>query len=251
MSEKSALTVPAIGRAAAVLDLVAAASGPVSLAGIVRETGIAKSTAHGLCETLCELKLLLSEAGGFTVGPRAWHWANSWLRHNDLARNFMRVANAHASLRPYTLTLSVLDGTDVIYIGCRNSEQLIGFTFSTGMRLPAVFTATGKAMLAMLPPDQREKHVPATWPVSLTSASCANRDEFNRQITLCKEKGYAIDHHEVREGMVCYGVALCNLNGKVVAGLAVSMTEAEARTKDPAQLSGLLANVADDLSVML
>lgn len=251
MAEKDDLMVPALGRAAAILDLVASEGQPISLSSIARQTGIAKSTVHGLCQSLCALQLLLVEGTGFVIGPRALTWSSSWLRDNDLSRGFARLASQDNGLADYSMTLSILEGRDVVYIGCRNSVRPLGITFRTGMRLPAVMTATGKAMLSMLQPRQREAHIPDVWPKPLTTAGRSDPVGFEDELRHWREIGYALDQGEIREGMTCLGVALHNEEGQVVAGLAISMTEAEARGEDLARLAAHLSRMGKSLIQLL
>ena len=245
------LPVPALGRAVEVLDLLAAAPAPLGLSEIARQTGIAKSTLHGLCETLCALGLALQEPAGFSIGPKALLWSGAWLRGNDLARGFARICSSDQSLAAHTLTLSLLDGADVVYIGCNNSARPLGLTFRIGMRLPAVFTATGKAMLAALPEDQRLEHMPQAWPEPLTPKSCPSPEDFARELKDWQELGHGVDAGQVREGMTCVGLALKNRAGEVVAGIAISMTEVEARSQGTKALAAKIEGLAHPLMQMI
>ena len=245
------LPVPALGRAVEVLDLLAGAAAPLGLSALARQTGIAKSTLHGLCETLCSLGLALQEPAGFSIGPKALLWSGAWLRGNDLARGFARICAADQSLAEHTLTLSMLDGADVVYIGCNNAARPLGLTFRIGMRLPAVFTATGKAMLAALPKEQRQNHLPKVWPERLTPKSCPSPEAFAQEIEEWQRLGHGVDAGQVREGMTCVGLALKNRAGEVVAGLAISMTEVEARSQGTKALAAKIETLAKPLMEMV
>ena len=134
-----------------------------------------------------------------------------------------------AEFDAYTLTLSHLDGPDVIYLSCRDSMAPLGITFRIGMRVPAIFTATGKAMLAAMPEQERARHLPVDWPEPITPASVPSLEALAEEIAGIKAKGYSLDNGQLREGMFCIGAAICEGPHHPVAGIALSMMAAEAR----------------------
>lgn len=222
--------VPAVVRAAAVLDCLAAADRGMKLSELTRVLALPKSSVHGLCQTLVHLQLLKLNADGvYSVGPHSVRWANSFLAHSDIVECFHDALEADPALAQYTLTLSHLEGSEVIYMSCRNSSAPLGVTFRIGMRVPAVFTATGKAMLCRMTPERRAAHLPETWPQRLTPTSVASAQAFDMEMRNIAVDGYSLDNGQLREGMVCIGVAICDRPGNSAAGIALSMMEAEAR----------------------
>uniref|UniRef100_A0A1I7Y4K9 IclR family transcriptional regulator n=1 Tax=Steinernema glaseri TaxID=37863 RepID=A0A1I7Y4K9_9BILA len=144
--------VPAVVRAVTVLDELAASPEPLSFTDLVKRLGMPKSSLYGLCTTLLDLHLIRKlENGSFTLGTHVMGWANAFLSQLDLTQEFFAAWDDMRVLPEETITLSILDGEDVVYIACRNGTRPLGFTFRAGMRLPAVYTATGKAMLSTLP----------------------------------------------------------------------------------------------------
>src|SRR5690606_22613980 len=114
--EGSLKLVPAVMRAAQILDWIAQAEGGLKLSDLVRQTGLPKSSLHGLCQTLLHLKLLqLTPGSNFIMGPQSVRWANAFLADNDIVDAFHDVVAQAAELDAYTLTLSHLEGPDVIY----------------------------------------------------------------------------------------------------------------------------------------
>jgi DNA-binding IclR family transcriptional regulator len=116
------------------------------------------------------------------------------------------------------------------------------------MRLPAVYTATGKAMLSHIPPDQRHAILSGPWREPLTSNSVRDLHAFDADVKVWLEQGYAIDNGEVREGMVCLGAPILGPEGTPVAGIAISMTSTEARQDEQAALGVIICEVAQSLA---
>ncbi|HZH55567.1 MAG TPA: IclR family transcriptional regulator [Burkholderiaceae bacterium] len=212
-------------RASKILDLIAASAVPLSLADMVRELQLPKSTLHGLCGTLQQLGLITRlESGLVTLGPHVMIWANAFLARIDLTQEFFASWDDMRVLPEETITLSVRDGCDVVYLACRNGSRPLGFTFRAGMRLPSVYTATGKAMLSTLPPEQVRRLLSGDWPKPHTSNGPRSIDELLAELEAVRERGYSIDQQEVSEGMHCFGAPVFDSRAsEAVAGVAVSI----------------------------
>lgn len=228
--ESSLKLVPAVMRATQILDCVSGNRNGLKLSDIVRQTKLPKSSVHGLCQTLTYVKLLkLNSDGSFTMGPQSVRWANVFLSDSDIVDAFHDVVAEAEGLGAYTLTLSHLEGPEVIYLSCRNSTSPLGITFRIGMRVPAVFTATGKAMLAAMSLQELARHLPSEWPQPITPTSVQSLKKLEAEMAAVKAKGYSLDDGQLREGMFCIGAAICDRPFHPVAGIALSLMAVEAR----------------------
>src|SRR3954470_4491665 len=82
---KGAARVPAVHRAGRVLDALAAASGPVSLAALATVTGMPKSTVLAVAQGLTGEGLLLrGQDGTYRLGPRLAQLAGAERQHRPL-----------------------------------------------------------------------------------------------------------------------------------------------------------------------
>ncbi|RCK50781.1 IclR family transcriptional regulator [Thalassospira profundimaris] len=244
-----ATAVPALRRAVAIMDYVSQTSKQPNAAEIGRVLSLPKSTLHGLLLAMIELGLLTRGADGtFSAGPHPMRWANGFLAQNDLVEVFKTYFAETRDFTQYTITMTVLDGNKVVYIACSNANLPLGVTFRIGMRLPAAFTATGKALLAELDPVTLKDLFASRFPDPLTSRSVRNPGELARDLEETRQRGFSIDDGQVREGMICLGTALHNHTGDAVAGLAISLTRSEATAKAIADLGGKLVNAGREIS---
>ncbi len=240
--------VPAVERAVAILDLIADTPRCLGASEIARSLGLPKSSVFGICETLVDLGLLRPGTGGYGPGPRALSWSAAFLARTSLVDEFRHLLSQDTRLSDYTVTLSTLDGPSVVYLACHNSDKPLGFTFHAGMHLPAVYTSTGKAMLAALPAPERAARIAMPWHPPFTGNSVKDPTAFEADTLRWQSLGYAIDNGEIREGMFCLGAAVLNAAGAPVAGVAVSMTSAEARSEARDALGAIIADIARKLS---
>src|SRR5689334_12994705 len=153
--------VPAVSRALTLLERLAGAREPMSLARLASELALPKSSVHGLCSTLVSFGYLRRQPdGAFLIGPRVMGLAEAFVSGTDVAQEFNALW-ADSGLAPEeTVVLSVLSGGDALYVGVRNSARPLGLAFTVGMRLPAYLSGSGKAMLALLPADEVRRLYP-------------------------------------------------------------------------------------------
>ena len=244
---------PSVTRAACILDLLAKASSPVSLAELSKMLAMPKSSLHTICATLIDLRLIRKmESGHMTLGPHVMNWANAFLSRNEITREFYSVLDEDDVSPLETITLSILDDTNVIYIACRNGARPLGVTFRIGMRLPAPFTATGKAMLSTYSLDEVKSRFTRCWPTELSSASTKSLTALLAQFRGIKETGYSFDPGEVQEGMVSFGAPIFDSSGsRAVAARAISMLKNDLTLEKVNKFGNEAKKLANSLSCRL
>jgi len=227
MSSKPNNGVPAVLKASQVLDALATAREPFTLADLTRQLGLPKSSILGLCNTLASTGLVTRHADGrFGLGVRLVDLAHAYLAGVDLTREFSNVWDEVGPFSREGVVLAVLDGTDVVYVACRQGDVPLSVAYRIGMRLPASCTATGKALLSTLP-DARllELYDGAELPRP-TPFSRATLPALLDDIRGIRARGYALDDQETREGMMCFGAPVFDASGTAaVAAAAVSLVK--------------------------
>lgn len=238
--------VPALARGVQILDIIGRHPSGMSAKDIADELNLAKSTVHGLCGTLVSLNLLVRRADqSYQMGPHVMRWANAFAARSDIASEFASIWDDGTDLPGATITLSVLENTDIIYLAARNSEATEGrFDFRSGMRLPASITATGKAMMSHMNEfDVRQLYT--------NVAEAEKIDALIAQLRSDKKNGYSFDNEDVSEGLVCYGAAVLDSKNKPIAGIAVSMLKEDANSEKGKQVVANLTDIAVKLSIRM
>lgn len=216
--------VPAVERAVRLLDMVAQSDEPLTLSSICRNLGLPKSSIHGLCNTLVDLGLLGRSGNAFVMGGHVMLWANAFVAKSDMVSEFVRLWDGNTQLKSETATLTILDGADVVYIASQHGVDPLGITFRNGMRLPAAFTATGKAILSTMPQSAVTQLYSDGLPAPLTPHTVTDMDALFRELELIREKGYSIDDQQIREGMFCFGAPVYDFtSNRAVGGIALSV----------------------------
>ncbi|NLD67956.1 MAG: IclR family transcriptional regulator [Limnobacter sp.] len=241
--------VPAVERAVRLLDALAAARRPLSLAELARMLELPKSSVHGLMTTLTALGLARrDDAGEFTLGAKPLQWADVFSAQSDVLRAFEAQAD-HPALRTETTMLAVLDGADVMYLACRQGSRPLAVNFRVGGRFPACRTSTGKAIMATLP-TARVRELVGDGPLPrLTRRGVATTAALLQQLEEFRELGYAVDDEETAEGMQCFGAPIFGTRSdEAIAAVAVSVIKAGLGARRRQELVAAIRELADAIS---
>ncbi|HWS74865.1 MAG TPA: IclR family transcriptional regulator [Quisquiliibacterium sp.] len=245
--------VPAVLRAARLLETLASAREPLSLVAIAERLGLPRSSVHGLCATLVATGLATRfDNGTYHLGSRVLDLAQAYLARTDLTGEFSRVLQAADPIPEESVVLSVLDGPDIVYVACRSGTRPFGFSLRIGMRLPANCTASGKALLASLDDEQVDALAQAGRLYGLTERSITDPAELKRELALVRKRGYAVDTEETRKGIVCFGAPVHGSTGRTaVAAVGISMPKIALDAAQRAKAIRAVREVAEALSKRL
>ena len=217
---------PAVTRALSLLDRLALQREPMSLAQLTSELALPKSSVHGLCNTLMSFGYLRRQSdGAFLIGPRVMSLAEAFVSGTDVAQEFSALWADARTAPEETVVLSVLSGTDALYVAVRNSARPLGLAFNVGMRLPAYLSGSGKAMLAFREPDEVRRIFAAGLLTHLTRKGPRDVEALLKELALTRKRGHSVDDETVREGVCSFGAPVFDATGQVVAGVAVCINK--------------------------
>jgi DNA-binding IclR family transcriptional regulator len=207
----------------AVLEALADMQGQARIIDdVAARTGLTRSNAHRTLQTLMHAGYVERDpADGsyrgtlkmFALGVRQ----QGQLDVRKIAPPFMAVLARETG---ETIHLSILDGSDVIYIDKIDSVQPIRAYSMVGGRAPAHAVATGKALLSA----QRDGSVDAL-PAQLerfTPATIVDRERLKDELAKAARVGYAINRGEWREGVGGLASPIFNGFDRPVAALGIS-----------------------------
>lgn len=242
--------VPAVARATRILDTLAQSAQPLGTSDIARRLGLPKSSVHLICSTLLELGLLVRRGENhFAVGPHVLQWADAFQGQSDLIREFQQMTSEAVLLPDLALNLTVLNGRNVLYVACRKGQQPLGVHFGVGMMLPAVFTATGKAILSTRSTDEVKAFLGDDWPEPITSRSVRSIEDLLDELAQTRDRGYSVDNGQLREGMYCLAAPIFDsTSDAAVAGVAIGLLQSEVPRLRQTRLGADVVAFANELS---
>lgn len=115
--------------------------------------------------------------------------------------------------------LTVLHGTEIVYVSRVPSRDEILNLAPLGRRWPAVNTASGRAILAALTDEECERVLAASTFAKITPYSLDTRTAVAHAIAQTREVGYAYQSEEVAVGSASVGAAVVGGGGEVLGAL--------------------------------
>lgn len=226
-------SVPALDKAFEILDFITQSGVPVTSATIAKELGLARSTTHNILQALTIKGVLHKDANHqFTLGSYLLYWAGRFEIEQGVAGLFHELVATLDELTPYTVTLSTMDFDrgETVFLSSHQGTSAIDFVFRRGVRVPAIFSATGKAILSELP-FERVVAMYQNYPKPLTEKGVASFDALQSEFTNIRRTRLSLDDGQLRMGMTCIGTYIRGLDGAVRLGIAVSLSDSEYEEK--------------------
>ena len=217
-------SVQSIDRALRLLDVICTADRPISLADASARVKLHKPTAHRLLQSLGQHGLVTqdAESKAYRPGLKLFELSHEVLRHMELRTQALPELAELSRRTNETVHLAVLDEGDVIYIDKEESQHTIRMFSAIGKRGPAHCTGVGKVLLASLPPDELQRVVAVKKLKRFTTRTITTVAGLKRELSLIRERGYAIDDTEHEAEIRCAACPVRDHTGRVVA--AVSLT---------------------------
>jgi len=220
-------SIRAVERALDVLMCFTSQTPELSMTQISEMVGINKSTVHRLLATLEGKRFVERDAvtGVYRPGIRLLQMAFLTLEHNDLRRLASPFLHKLCDQFRENVNLSVLDGTDVVYLEIIESPQRVKLAAEPGQRLPAFCTASGKAILAFLP-EERIRAILAHGTPKYTRNTLSSEEAIWEDMRQTREQGYAISEQEFEDGINAIAAPICNrpIGSVSIAGPAYRLT---------------------------
>jgi len=202
-----------IDRVSLVLD---AFDGPgrLTLAQIVRRTGLPRSSAHRMLERLVHLKWLRRDGFDYELGLRLVELGTFALRQDRIHRAATPLLRDLHRATGLVVHLAVLDGSDVVYLEKIGDQLRAAVPTRIGGRQPAHCTAVGKALLAYgecRDVDLTERK---------TRFSIGSRGQLAAELARVRAHGVAVEKEESVRGFGCVAAPIGPV-GEAAAAVSV------------------------------
>ena len=222
MSTKPAYMTATLAKGLEVLEALSDVE-EVGLTELARRQGVSGPTLFRILATLAARGYVVKSARGrYRLSLKTWEIGAKAVRRlplRDLARPLMERMSAETG---ETAHLSVLRGAGIVIIDKVDSPHPVRVDTFVGLSAPAHCSATGKAILAFLPPEALERALPARLP-RYTGATVTDRAALGRELAQVRRAGWARNREEWREGVCAAAVPLRDGGGAAIASLSVTV----------------------------
>jgi len=203
-----------IDRVSLVLD---AFDGPgrLTLAQIVRRTGLPRSSAHRMLERLVTLRWLRRSGRDYELGMRLVELGSLAVHQDRLHRAAGPLLHDMHRATGLVVHLAVLDGTDVVYLDKIGDRMAAAIPTRVGGRQPAHCAAVGKAILAY-----HDDHDQIDLAARRTKYSISTSAQLAAELVKVRAHGAAFDREESVPGFGCVAAPIGG-RGNAVAAVSV------------------------------
>lgn len=214
--------VQSLERGLAVIRALSVPAPGLTLADVAREAGLTRASARRFLLTLEEVGYVRSADRRFSLSPRVLELGYSFLSSltlPEIAQPHLRklVQRVHESS-----SVSVLDGSDVVYVAREPMQRIMTVGISVGTRFPAHATSMGRVLLGGLDNAELDAFLDRAEFKSFTARTLTSADALRSVIAAVRKRGYAVVDQELEEGLRSVAVPIRDSHAKVVAAVNLS-----------------------------
>lgn len=210
-----------LARAMAVLTAFRPGEPELSLAELVRRTGLAKSTVHRMLRQLVDWDMVQRTPDGFRLGTRLFELGSLVASQRGLREATAPFLADLFEATHETVHLAILDGVDVVYLQKMHVRGGPKVPSRVGGRMPAYCTGVGKAMLAFAPPERTDAAL-AGGLRRRTPRTVIAPGLLRRELAEIRRRGVAFEHEESTVGVTCVAAPVLGADGMAVAAVSIT-----------------------------
>lgn len=248
--------VPAAVRTLTVLRTLAAAPGPLTATAIATAIAAPRSSTYHLLQAMAAEGFVVHfpEEERWGLGVGAFEIGAAYTRHDPLERlarpvidKLARDAGAVAAVAH----LGVLHGRETLYLAKARTKRRLDLVIDVGVRLPASLTASGRALLALMPPAQVRALFPnADAFVDRTGRGPLTSSALREALQRVSADGFASEDGFIDTAYASIAAAVVDRDGRPAASIGLTFG-ADLPAVERERLAGLVRRAARETSLRL
>jgi IclR family transcriptional regulator, pca regulon regulatory protein len=201
----------------------------LGISELARKLDLTRSTTHRYVATLATLGYLQQDDSTrkYRLGPRVLDLGFSVLASLGLreiaAPHLRRLTDATG----HTSNLAIRDDTDVILIdrvlGQPGRYHHLEFSLHVGSRLPSYCSATGKALLAFLPPSDLDHLLDRIDLIPRGPRTLTSKRALLTELEHVRRTGVAVNDEELDSALRSIAVPVRSRSGEVIAAVNIAI----------------------------
>ncbi|MBN2302859.1 MAG: IclR family transcriptional regulator [Anaerolineae bacterium] len=239
-------------RALDVLECVAGANVPLNAAEIAKSCGLSRPTAYRLLATLQSRGYVANTHHEYSLGSKILSLSGTLLESLDLPSLTHSYLRELSEATGETVYISVLDDTEILYVNKVASTKAVHSNCTIGSRNYLHCSSMGKAILAFLPPHERDTILGKIAPFkAFTPNTITDQDALQQELERIRSQGYAIDDIEGEDNVRCVGAPIFDHVGRSFAAISLSGPAFRLSIEQLHELSSLVVDTAQSISHQL
>lgn len=217
-------TISTLSRTLKILEAFDTKTPALRLTDIAIKVNLHKSTVYRLLSYLVSENYLEFDdrTKEYRLGYKFLTLASVVLSHLDITDISKPILRELVDKTNQTANLAMIDRDTVIYIAKVEPSSSIRISTRVGARVPAHCTALGKVLLANLPDNNLDKTLTTMKLTKFTNSTITDKESLMKELNEVKIMGYAIDHEEFSDGLVCVAYPIFDYKNEAIAAISIS-----------------------------
>ncbi len=219
------LMVQSVAKAFRVLTAFDKGHGSLTLSQIAQLTEMDVSTAQRFTHTLTQLGYLKKDPATrqFELSTKTLDLAYHYVRGSRLVDRATPVLLQLSIETEEAVSLTVLDGTEVVFVSRYLSRRMLNTDVIAGTRLPAYCTAPGRAILSRLPEDEARGIVARSDLRAHTPSTPTEPEAIMALVAEAARNGYAAAFDEFYLGDASLAAPITGPSGQVMGAVSLAV----------------------------
>lgn len=207
----------------AIIEAFGASRPRLTLSEAAQITGLSRASARRCLRTLEHLGYAEFDGKYFCLAPRVLRLGHAYLTSTPVPKLVQPVLETMSERSGESASVSILDGTDIVFVARSTTRRSLSVGVGVGTRLPAYCAATGRVMLAAGSDAAARDALRAMTLRKLTPKTLTGIGELLDEIRAARTQGYAIGDEEIELGLRVIAVPVVDSAGRTVAAMSLAV----------------------------
>jgi len=240
--------VPALFRGLGLLEKIAEHPEGASFSLLAQESGLPAASVYRMVETLEKCGYVKHSVDRrYRISRKLLKLGSLSYGEHSLVERAMPFLRKARDLSGETVLLGVLNGQEGIVLACVDSPQAVKVSIQVGHHFPLHTAAPAKAILAMLPEDERSAVLKNIVYTRFTSATIQTEKAFRRELAAVKKCGLAFDRGEELDDLRCIAAPVLNEENYPVAAIWCSGPASRFNTAKEKSIAKIIQQTAKEI----
>jgi IclR family pca regulon transcriptional regulator len=208
-----------LARGLAVIEAFQDEPDGVTIAGVAATTGLSRAAVRRLIITLEQLGYANRKGVAYRLTSRVLKLGASFLSSDSLAMLAGPILEEISGTLHESSSVSVLDGSEIVYVARSVTKRVMSVGLSIGSRLPACYTSMGRVLLAALPEAELNQYLKSLRLEARTPKTIVGRKELSAELARVRRQGFSLVDEELEIGLRSLAVPVTDGAGQVVAAM--------------------------------
>jgi IclR family pca regulon transcriptional regulator len=173
----------------------------LSVAEVARRSEISRAAARRCLHTLACLDYVVGAGGKFELAPKVLTLGYAYLGSARVSRAAQPVLERVSERLQESCSMSVMDGSEIVYVARASSRRIISISLSIGSRLPAYCTSMGRILLAFGGDERLKHYLSGVKLVAHTPHTITKRAGLVEELQRIRSSGFALVDQELEIGL--------------------------------------------------